>query len=490
MFKKLLFLLLFLSSIHVIAQQILESGIQTLRLTGCQLKNTSIEITGTGNIINNRASSPSETAVEEIDINVDLSVSSTDTSGSFRFGIGKQATLAGTYIEFKGDGRKSSVIVNRMDGSRLYPVKEYELPFNLKSGKTFKIRVGKRVRQLVVELSAEQGHFLIDSLEFPSPFFGCLWGVPFIACSAGTLSIFSYSLSTPFVLNPRLLVIGDSFIEANSLEKISDRYISFMKDSIGHENIAILGKAGENSSSVKSRFKTETTWFAGSDYALLALGTNDINLATWKTNMTAYIQELKKKGMIPILTTLCPRDDRNTFIKEANKWIRNEYNGAYIDINKLVATDDVNWLPGTSLPDRIHPSPQSHKTIFYNFAETAPYLFRNKKKYSIDFINETTVENISADYSTHADFSSLQSGNKQKIGLIPGNDLFFKDPDPNKTSIHDILLVPERPRHLLILTYMLTVLSTGPSLPVLIVKVIMNILPIRALPGSHALKSL
>jgi lysophospholipase L1-like esterase len=446
--KKTITYLFMLASLHSIAQQTLENGIQTLLLTGATIKNATIEITGTGIIQNNKAISPSETTLDEIDMHVDVTVSAFDNNGTFKYGLGRQATLAGTYIEVTGTGTQSKVIVNRLDNTSVNFVKEYELPFLINPGELCKIRLGKRSRTLIVEVTKGQDHFITDSLRYPVPFFGCQWGIPFIACATGTISISDYELSTPFNLSPRLAVFGDSFIEGNSLDNEEQRYISFVKDSIGYENIAISGKGGENSSSINNRLTAETKWFGGCTYALLAVGVNDVNFDTWKTNMLKHIQQLKAKGITPVITTLTPREDRKDFIIAANKWIRTSYNGAYIDINRVVATDDITWIPGTCMPDKVHPTPASHIKIFYRLAEEAPYLFRDLRAFTVDYKNETTFENVinSIEYSGLSNFSSAESGLNHAIALTPGKDLYFRSTAPDKIKfLYDVLLVPSRP---------------------------------------------
>ena len=434
--------------LQVMAQHTLEKGIQSLTLTGATLKNSILEIEGNGSIHNNKAVSPSETVLEEIDLSFRVEVSAFDNNGSFRYGLGKQSYLAGTYIEIWGNPTKSKITVNRMDNTSLIPVKEYELPFLIVPGEIYNIKLCKRIRKLIVELSSNQNHFLTDTLIYPSPFFGLAWGTPFVACANGIISISDYELSTPFNLHPRLAAWGDSFIEGSSLDSDTLRYISLIKDSIGHENIAIMGRGGENTGSMTNRFASELNWFEGSTYALLAIGVNDMDFNTWKTNVTDYANLVKKRGIIPVLVTLTPRSDRNSFISQANNWIRTAYNGAYVDFSKVVSTDNINWIAGTCMKDQIHPTAGSHQNFFYRITEEAPYLFRDFKVFSIDYENERSIEKVmkTIQYSPLSNFSTVEAGFDTSITLTPGKDLYFRSTAPDKIKfIYDILLVPQRP---------------------------------------------
>lgn len=435
-------------AMNACAQHVLEQGLSKLTVTGGTLTNGNITFTGTDNWLNNQAISGSVTTLDEIDLYYNVMVNSLDKNGNFRYGAGKQAGLAGTYVEVAGDGLKSKIIVNRLDGSKTIPIKEYDLPFNIHVGVTYSLHIGKRIRSLIVELTEGTNHFYNDSLKYPSPFFGCLWGNPLIACSSGNISVSGYTLSTPLNLSPRLFVTGDSFIEGGSLEDVKQRYISLVKDSIGAENISISGKGGESSSTVQPRFFSEKAWFNKAVYHFIAIGVNDLYFDTWKANMTTYINDLKKSGIVPIITTLTPRSDRKDFIAAANKWIRETYDGAYIDLSKVVSQNDVDWIAGSSLSDNIHPTVESHKKMFFRLADDAPYLFRNKKAFTIDYLNESSSEKIpvTLQYANTAQFTAAVKGTGDVIPLVPGTMLYFSDLNkPVIKNIYDILLIPDRP---------------------------------------------
>ncbi|MGQ0827517.1 MAG: hypothetical protein ACT4ON_03875 [Bacteroidota bacterium] len=217
--NKLFIVILVLFLGHLNAQNVLDSGISKLNLTGCCINGGAIEITGNGNTQQHKAYYSSETVLEEIDQVYDVKIISLDVNGIFKFGIGKQAYLAGTYVEFFGNDSSTSILVYRMDNTTLLFEKRYELPFKISLGQTYTIRIAKRIKNLIFEISntTTTDHYLNDSLSYPTPFFGALWGVPFIACHSGTISVSEFSLTTPFNKSPRLSVLGDSFIEVSNI---------------------------------------------------------------------------------------------------------------------------------------------------------------------------------------------------------------------------------------------------------------------------------
>lgn len=428
---------------------VLESGIDKLNLSNCVIQSGAIQIIGNGNFISRRAYFPSETTLDEIDEIFDVKVYRFDVNGLFRIGIGKQSAIAGTLVEFTGNDTSSSVKVYKMNNTTLTFIKKYDLPFIIDTSSVYTIKVGKRVRNLIIEISSDNEYYYNDSLSYPTPFFGSLWGRPFIACNTGEIEVSNFMLCTPLNISPKVSVWGDSFIEGNSLDEVEDRYVSLIKDSIGYQNISIMGRGGENSSSIVSRFSKETEWFANSKYALLAIGVNDNNFTIWKTNMENHIDTLKKRNIIPIIATLTPRSDRLSFISQANNWIRNNYNGAYVDLNKAISANGVTWDSAMVMTDNIHPTPLGHLKMLERIRLEAPYIFRNSDVITVDYINETTFENIpdSVKYSFNSNFISFNIGSNTTLPLLPETTIYFKDTS-NYTfynSLYDILHVPKRP---------------------------------------------
>jgi lysophospholipase L1-like esterase len=433
------------------AQNMLETGIGELSLIGCTSSGSSLNITGTGSMHSNKAYFNSETTLEEMDMLFDVRIVALDSSGNYSFGIGKTASTAGTMVKFHGTPTNSLISVYKLNGTVPTFASQIPIPFNLSPGTDYKIRVGRRVRHLIIEVfpADSSNYFYNDSLTYPTPSWGLLWGKPFIGCEAGSISVSGFLLSTPFNTSPRLAAWGDSFIEGNSLSDPAQRYISLIKDSIGHQNISILGRGGETSTSINSRFPKENLWFSGAKYALVAIGVNDSNFTVWKNNMQKYMDSLKKNNVIPIIATLSPRSDRIPFIIQVNDWIRNDYNGAYIDISKAISPTGTYWTSGMSLVDGIHPSVAGHQAIYDRIKIEAPYIFRDIAAFAIDFFNETTFENVSSnlEYSNTSNFLTANPGNTQQINVVPGETIYFRDTTttPGIHILYDILPAPERP---------------------------------------------
>lgn len=429
----------------------LESGIASLNRIGCVIADSAIKITGTGSVHSNKALFNCETTLDEIDVNFRIQVDSLDASGDLFFAIGKYSGIAGTMIEFVGTDSTSVIRVNKLNILTPTFITQFVLPFVLEEGENYNIRVGKRVRSLVIEvISADSANvFYNDSLSYPVPFFGCLWGTPFVGCKAGTIYVRDFSLSTPLNKTPRLVVWGDSFSEGNSLPVAEQRFVSLIQDSIGHQNVTISARGGEASTTIHTRFYGELKWFTDSKYALVQIGVNDNNFSNWRNNMLVYLDTLKKSNIIPIIATLSPRADRLPFIAQVNNWIRTVYDGAYIDVSKAVSVSGTTWATGMGMTDSIHPTPAGHIAIYERIQLEAPYLFRENDPYTIDYFNEITYEAVNSyhEYSNATSFVTSTVGATLAIPVIPGETLFFRDTMdiPEINSIYHILPAPERP---------------------------------------------
>jgi lysophospholipase L1-like esterase len=443
-----LFTLLLISSFFYAQTTILENKLNKLTTIGCLYKNENIAIIGNGYSYRNRATLNQETVLEEINLTFDVTPFP-DVHGNCFFAIGKQARTAGTMVEFLIASTESSIRIAKLNNTHSTFVKQYTLPFQLNYGQTYSIRIGKNIRTLEIEISSNSNYYFNDSLKFPNTNYGCMWGTPFLACQNGKIITTAFTISTSVDARPTLAAWGDSFIEGNSLTDETKRYISIVKDSLLPNQTAIMGRGGESSGTLISRFNQEAYWFKNSKFALLAIGVNDINFSTWKTNILRWIDTLRNHNIIPILTTLTPRADRVNFINAANYWIRNTYQGAYIDLTKAVSINDRYWISGMALLDSIHPSEAGHLAMFQKIKIEAPYLFNQTNIYSIDYINEQTNEPIpnNINYSFNATFDTSFFGNQTIIPLQPAKIIYFKDSLASslQNSITQILAVPKRP---------------------------------------------
>ncbi len=322
-----------------------------------------------------------ETTLEEISIAVSFTVTRVGTFlDPVSVDVGKDASLAGTSVNLVSNGWSTKLFISKLNRSEKTLVKTFTLPFSLSVGKTYEFIVTKDVRTLKISVSNGRRVFTDDSLSYPTPFFGLLWGKPFVKHSGDSVKLIDYKLySGTAKPDPLMAVWGDSFIEGSSLNSASDRYIAKVQSELGHSEVAIMGRGGESSSSVQNRFRSEVAWLSGARYAYIALGANDTYFPEWKANISSMIAAVKRNGMIPILATLAPRADRMDFIRDANAWIRTAKATGLVkhvvDLASIVSTSNGEWRQGMDLPDHVHPTRQAHQLIFQEFKRVVPDLF-------------------------------------------------------------------------------------------------------------------
>lgn len=209
---------------------------------------------------------------------------------------------------------------------------------------------------------------------------GCQWGYGFIRCetqSVVTVQKFIYrSLET---LSPRVLFLGHSFIEGNSLastpEGFDARYAAIIRDSLKGSAV-LAGMGGANTNNVLSRLKMDLEPFSPK-YVIVDCIANENFASVWHTNMLAIIQKIKDKKAIPILVTASPRLGYENVITTANNLIRGSLGYKYVDLNDVVSDNKSAsiWKPFYSLPDGVHPSVMAHKEIAKRFYIDVPELF-------------------------------------------------------------------------------------------------------------------
>jgi lysophospholipase L1-like esterase len=180
-------------------------------------------------------------------------------------------------------------------------------------------------------------------------------------------------------LNPKVLFLGHSFIEGNSLSNIfpgyKARYASLVKDAL-LGNAVIAGMGGAKTSHLIDVLNMDLHPFKPK-YVVIDGIANETSFESWKSNMDYIIQKIRNKDAIPILVTGAPRFGYETVINQANHYIRNVYEYPYLDLNDIVAENQSStiWKAGFSLADEVHPSIYAHQQIANKLYDLLPELF-------------------------------------------------------------------------------------------------------------------
>jgi lysophospholipase L1-like esterase len=209
---------------------------------------------------------------------------------------------------------------------------------------------------------------------------GCQWGYGFIRCEKpNIIKVQQFIYRSLDHLSPKVLFLGHSFIEGNSLgntpEGFDARYAAIIRATL-HGNAIIAGMGGANTSNLLSRLRMDLEPFSPK-YVVIDCIANENSSVVWHTNMLALIKKIRDKNAIPILVTGSPRIGYETVITAANNLIRNSLGYQYVDLNDLVSENKSStvWKPNYGMADGVHPTVMAHREIALQFQKDIPELF-------------------------------------------------------------------------------------------------------------------
>lgn len=211
---------------------------------------------------------------------------------------------------------------------------------------------------------------------------GRQWGAPGIMFLSGSIKLKRFGYSSLFPANPRVLITGHSFVEGYALvdlDSIDGTYSNLLFKNLNGD-VGIAGIGGETSTTLLLR---EDIKYFSPKFHLVDIGANDTDYSTWLANIQIYISAIQNYGAVPILTTLVPRADRQSFINSCNVWIRSSgYD--YVDFAKAVTigNDGVTMDPSLFWTDSVHPNVAGNKKMFQQIQSDAAFIFDDKVVYN------------------------------------------------------------------------------------------------------------
>ncbi len=211
---------------------------------------------------------------------------------------------------------------------------------------------------------------------------GCQWGYGFIRCEkTNIIKVQQFVYRSLDHLCPKVLFLGHSFIEGNSLagtpEGFDARYASIIKTLL-NGNAVIAGMGGAKTSNLISRLKMDFEPFSPK-YVVIDCIANENSSAEWHKNMLDLIKTINNKKAVPILVTGSPRLGYEPVISTANNLIRNSLGCKFVDLNDLVSVNKSSavWKPNYGMADGVHPTVMAHQEIALQFQKDVPELFTN-----------------------------------------------------------------------------------------------------------------
>lgn len=285
------------------------------------------------------------------------------------------------------------------DGSTTVPdvAKSISIPFSIVANRKYLLEL-KKIKAITtvtftdttnlnntISLTYDQENEAISGV-------GRQWGAPGVMFHSGSIKLKRFTYATEFPNAPKVLVTGHSFVEGYALYAEGDSsktYSNLLFDSLNGD-VAIAGRGGEDISTINTRNDID---FFSPTYHLVDIGSNDTVYATWLAGIQSYITKIIASGAIPVLATIVPRSDRQTFINQANDWIRlSGYN--YVDFAKAVTlnNDSITQDPTLFWTDLVHPNIAGNAKMFQQLKIDAPYLWDGYVKPQTAVVNLDIAE--------------------------------------------------------------------------------------------------
>lgn len=311
-----------------------------------------------------------------------LKIIDTDSLGYFEFCIGFWYQLAGTMFGI-GKDENGSYISVYIVGQTLPPKqthKYYISELAFAKGKEYTISVEKKTEKnsyFNISVTAQDGISASKegigngevisgdtANEGNGSINGYAWGKLSFYALIGKMRVSNVCFGYPIDINDvKLVVVGHSFIEGNSIPSDKDkRFASLLCSSIGDRKTIILGQGGASVSSIKPHIDKEMKWLKDAKYVLFCIGTNDVDSQATCTGLQ-YIDDAATKNRIrTIWLTVPPKYGTGDNHPVINDYIRSHF--CYVEIKDVFYNNDGVLDKNMFLSDNIHPSIEGHKRIY------------------------------------------------------------------------------------------------------------------------------
>ena len=203
-----------------------------------------------------------------------------------------------------------------------------------------------------------------------STFAGEGWGRPQAIFFSGDIKITNFKYESLTGFTPNVMVLHDSFGEGFILipqtDNLHNRWNEKLYDVTGGKVVS-SGFGGASTTNTVNYIDFEFTYIKPT-YTIIALGANDTNITTWTNNVNTLISLIEANGSTPVICTIAPRADRQTFINSANDYILNTLSLSYDIIDfaaaLTVSNDRLTWVASYLWTDNVHPSIAGNQAMY------------------------------------------------------------------------------------------------------------------------------
>ena len=310
-----------------------------------------------------------------------LKIIDTDSLGYFEFCIGFWYQLAGTMFGIGKDENGSYISVYIIE--QTLPPKQthkyYISELAFAKGKEYTVSVEKKTEKnsyFNISVTAQDGISISKegigngevisgdtANEGNGSINGYAWGKLSFYALIGKMSVSNVCFGYPIDMNDvKLIVVGHSFIEGNSIASDKDkRFASLLCSSIGDRKTIILGQGGASVNSIKPHIDKEMKWLKDARYVLFCIGTNDVDSQATCTGLQYIDDTATQNGIKTIWLTVPPRYGVGDNHPVVNDYIRSHFH--YVEIKDVFYNNGV-LDKNMFLSDNVHPSIEGHKRIY------------------------------------------------------------------------------------------------------------------------------
>lgn len=168
--------------------------------------------------------------------------------------------------------------------------------------------------------------------------------------------------------NPKILIIGHSFVEGNSMfGQKSKTFTHLLELALGTENVVVTGLGGDTTEGIFKRSQRYLSMYNKAKYCFIVTGTNDSNFDTYKEYLDKITKWCKAYNIEPIYTTV-PRvrgQVQNELYQQMSLYVASI--GKYVDLRKVLDNDN-------KFVDNAHPNADGHRCIYNLLGAIEPCL--------------------------------------------------------------------------------------------------------------------
>ena len=168
--------------------------------------------------------------------------------------------------------------------------------------------------------------------------------------------------------NPRIIVIGHSFVEGNSMfGQKSKTFTHLLELSLGTDNVVVTGLGGDTTEGIFKRSQRYLSKYNKAEYCFIVTGTNDSVLDSYKEYLDRITKWCKAYNIKPIYTTV-PRlrgQEQSELYSQMTLYVATL--GEYVDMRRVLASDNM-------FVDTAHPNAEGHKSIYNLLGAIEPSL--------------------------------------------------------------------------------------------------------------------